>query len=181
MVCLNSFVCSFGWVAFSGSRHAFGGAYSSCSAFLPLLANYSGVVGVGCASGIDAAVRSSFSAALIFKVQPPLNRGAFAKRSQRMVNWLAAKNGLLIAFPSTACPLQVQPSSTFAGYGSGTWGSIALALGLGAAVLLVLSKGTALNAPPAVASCFKCVGVAPCGGSLYLSNVAPQGATFLDF
>jgi hypothetical protein len=68
------------------------------------------------------------------------------------------------------------PSASFRGFGSGTWGSVALALGLGVPVLLVLPAG-AFPAPAAVAVRFVFAGVAPCGGSLWLSLPAPVQLT----
>jgi hypothetical protein len=102
-------------------------------------------------------------------VLPPLTRAAFAARSARLVHWVAASSGLLVAFPVGAAPAGLRPCTSFAGFGSGTWGSVALAIGLGVPVLVVLPPCAALPAPTAVASCFSYVGVAPCGGSLWLA------------
>jgi hypothetical protein len=171
MVSLASFVGSFPCVAFSGSRVAGSLAVSSCRAFLPSVVHFSGAVGVGCACGVDSLVRSSFGAALVFRVQPPLRPAAFAARSARLVHWVAAGGGLLVAFPLGAAPASLRTSSSFAGFGSGTWGSVALALGLGVPVLLVLPAAfVALPAPPAVAVRFACVGAAPCGGLLWFAQ-----------
>lgn len=172
---LAPFVGSFPCVGFSGSRLAGSAPVACCSAFLPLLGSFSGSVGVGCASGVDAVVRSAFSSAVVFRVQPPLCRAAFAARSARLVQWVAASGGLLVAFPVGAAPARLLPSVSFAGFGSGSWGSVALALGLGAAVLVVLPAavcpvGAALPAPAAVAARFAFVGAAPCGGSLWLAR-----------
>ena len=61
----------------------------------------------------------------------------------------------------------------FGGCGSGTWGSVALAVGLGCSVLVVLPVGVSgFPAPSGLASHFSRVGVAPCGGSLWLSSPA---------
>jgi hypothetical protein len=172
MVSLASFVGAFPCVAFSGSRAAGSLAAASCSAFLPSVAHFSGAVGVGCACGTDSLVRSAFPCASVFRVQPPLRPAAFAVRSARLVHWVAAGGGLLVAFPLGAAPARLRPCSSFAGFGSGTWGSVALALGLGVPVLVVLPAG-ALPAPAAVACRFVFAGVAPCGGSLWLSLPAP--------
>lgn len=172
MVSFASFVCSFPSVAFSGSRLAGSSAAASCRAFLPLLSGFGGSVGVGCASGVDSLVRSAFPSASVFRVQPPLSRAAFAARSARLVHWVASGGGLLVAFPLGACPAAVRPSVSFAGFGSGSWGSVALALGLGCPVLVVLpaALGSAFPAPVAVASRFVFAGVAPCGGSVWLAR-----------
>jgi len=170
MVALSSFVCSFPCVAFSGSRLSGSLAADSCSAFLPSLSGFGGLVGVGCASGVDSLVRSAFPSAQVFRVQPPLSRAAFAARSARLVHWVAAASGLLVVFPLGAAPAGLAPSVSFRGFGSGSWGSVALALGLGVSVLVVLPAGVAaFPAPPAVAARFAFVGVAPCGGSLWLA------------
>lgn len=169
MVCITSFISSFSAVGFSGSR--LGGSLSvlSAQAFLPLVSGYTGSVGVGCAWGVDAAVRSAFSSAVVFRVAAPVTRASFALRSSKLVHWVAAASGLLIAFPLGAAPSQLRPCVSFAGHGSGTWGSVALALGLGVQVLVVLpsSTGGVFPAPVSVASRFTPVGIAPCGGYLW--------------
>ena len=175
MVTLSSFISSFPSLAFSGSRFSGSSAATSCSAFLPVVCNFSGSVGVGCASGVDSLVRSAFPSASVFRVQPPLSRAAFAARSARLVGWVAASSGLLVVFPVGAAPSRLSPSVSFRGYGSGSWGSAAMALGLGIPVLVVLpaevcSVGSAFPAPPPVASRFAFKGVAPCGGSLWLAT-----------
>ena len=185
MVSLSSFVCSFGSVAFSGSRHLGSSASVSCRAFLPVLASFSGSVSVGCASGVDSLVRSAFPSASVFSVSSFLvggrvARASFAKRSAALVASCASARGLLVAFPLGACPSSVRVSSTFGGGGSGSWGSVALAVGLGCSVLVVLPSGSSspvvahhFPAPSALASRFRFVGVAPCGGALWLSTPVP--------
>ena len=175
---LSSFVSSFPCVGFSGSRLGGSSAVRSASAFLPLLSSFSGSVGVGCACGVDQAVRAAFPSALVFRVQPPVSRAAFAARSARLVRWVASGSGLLVAFPLGTAPARLVPSVSFCGFGSGTWGSVALALGLGCSVLVVLPAavcpaGAAFPAPAAVAARFAFAGVAPCGGSLWLASPVP--------
>lgn len=177
MVSVSSFVCSFPSVAFSGSRVLGSSAAASCRAFLPVLGGFSGSVAVRCASGVDSLVRSAFPSASVFSVSSfPVGgrvaRASFARRSAALVQSCAASGGLLVAFPLGACPAAVRPSACFSGCGSGTWGSVALAVGLGCSVLVVVPSG-AFPAPPALASCFRFVGVAPCGGALWLSTPAP--------
>ena len=179
MVSLASFVCSFPSVAFSGSRVVGSSASVSCRAFLPVLAGFSASVGVGCASGVDSLVRSAFPSASVFSVQQfavggRVCRASFARRSSALVSWCASSGGLLVAFPLGACPSAVAPSASFSGCGSGSWGSVALAVGLGCSVLVVLPVGSLSSAfSPALAPCFQFVGVAPCGGSLWLSVPVP--------
>ena len=177
MVSLSSFVCSFPSVAFSGSRVSGSSASVSCGAFLPVLASFSGSVAVGCALGVDQCVRSAFASASVFSVSSFLVggrvcRASFARRSSALVQWCASSGGLLVAFPLGACPSAVSPSVSFGGCGSGSWGSVALAVGLGCPVLVVVPSGV-FPAPFALASRFRFVGVAPCGGSLWLSSPAP--------
>ena len=151
-----SLISGFPCIGFSGSRHSTGPVYNNSLQFLPLLSNYKGSIGVGCAKGIDGLVRNQFPFATVFKVQPPINRRAFAVRSTRLVHWLASSNSLLVAFPSTVCPSAIVPSTSFKGYGSGTWGTIALSIGMGLSVLVFIhnSLGGKLPAPNSMGSYF---------------------------
>ncbi len=179
MVSLASFVCSFPSVAFSGSRVVGSSASVSCGSFLPVLGSFSGSVAVGCASGVDSLVRSAFPSASVFSVQQfavggRVCRASFARRSSALVSWCASSGGLLVAFPLGACPSAVAPSASFSGCGSGSWGSVALAVGLGCSVLVVLPSSASVSSfSPALAPCFRFLGVAPCGGSLWLFVPAP--------
>lgn len=175
MVSLASFVCSFPSVAFSGSRVVGSSASVSCRAFLPVLGSFSGSVGVGCASGVDSLVRSAFPSASVFSVSSFLVggrvcRASFARRSSALVSFCASSGGLLVAFPLGACPVGVAVSASFRGSGSGSWGSVAFALGLGVPVLVVSPVGVGSAWFGALAPCFRCVGVAPCGGLLWLCS-----------
>ena len=176
---LASFVGSFPCVAFSGSRLGGSPASASCRAFLPVLGGFRGSVAVGCASGVDSLVRSAFPHCSVFSVSSFLvggrvSRASFARRSSALVSWCASGGGLLVAFPLGACPSGVGVSSSFRGCGSGSWGSVALGVGLGCSVLVVLpSSVVGFPAPSALASRFRCVGVAPCGGALWLSSPVP--------
>jgi len=177
MVSLSSFVCSFPCVAFSGSRVVGSSASVSCRSFLPVLGGFSASVGVGCASGVDSLVRSAFPSASVFRVGSfavggRVSRASFALRSSALVSWCASSGGLLVAFPLGACPVGVAVSASFRGCGSGSWGSVALAVGLGCSVLVVVPAG-AFPAPSVLACRFRFVGSAPCGGSLWLSVPAP--------
>lgn len=178
MVSLSSFVCSFPSVAFSGSRVLGSSASVSCRAFLPVLGGFSGSVAVGCASGVDSLVRSAFPSASVFRVGSfavggRVSRSSFALRSSALVQSCASSGGLLVAFPLGACPVGVSVSSSFRGCGSGSWGSVALALGLGCSVLVVAPVGVGSAWFGALASCFRCVGSAPCGGSVWLASSVP--------
>ena len=178
MVSLSSFVCSFPSVAFSGSRVLGSSASLSCRAFLPVLAGFSGSVAVGCASGVDSLVRFAFPSASVFRVGSfavggRVCRSSFALRSSALVHSCASSGGLLVAFPLGACPSGVAVSSSFRGCGSGSWGSVALALGLGVPVLVVSPVGVGSAWIGSLASSFRCVGVAPCGGSVWCSVPVP--------
>jgi hypothetical protein len=182
MVSLVSLVGAFPCVAFSGSRHLGSSAAASCRAFLPSVSGFSGSVGVGCASGVDSLVRSAFPCCSVFRVGSfavggRVSRASFALRSSALVSWCAAASGLLVAFPLGACPSGVAVSSSFRGCGSGSWGSVALALGLGCSVLVVSPAGVGAAWFGSLSSRFSCVGAAPCGGSLWLSCCAPLPAS----
>lgn len=65
-------------------------------------------------------------------------RVRLARRSEALVRAVAASPGRrgLVAFVSSPCPLDVAPSARFAGRGSGSWGAVALAVGLGLPVVV---------------------------------------------
>jgi hypothetical protein len=96
-------------------------------------------VSVGCAGGLDALVRGYFPAKQlhIFEVVKPANRWEFARRSMACILSIpAGAEGLVIALAGRLCPVGVKPSRQFQGQGSGTWGSVAYALGHGRRVLV---------------------------------------------
>lgn len=175
MASIIAFANSFTHLAVSGSRVSGSKAVASAAAILHYISSYSGQVAVGCASGVDAAVRYMFPHATVFSVQSykvngSITRASFAWRSTHMVQWLAANHGLLIAFPSSLAPGKIQVGTTFSGHGSGTWGTIALAIGLGCSVMVVLpaSSYKLFWASPSIASYFRFIGQAPCGGYIWL-------------
>ena len=143
-------------VAFCGSRRGFVGrgelAFLSVVALLPP----GGRVLVGCARGVDEAVRVAFPGCLVFRVQSfvrsgfGLSRACFARRSAALVGSCVAAGGVLVAFPAEACPAGLVPGfscgACFGGFGSGSWSSVALAVGSGGRVLLWLPAGAV---PPA--------------------------------
>jgi hypothetical protein len=168
-------------VGFSGSRSPSGAAAAALSALLPLVP--SGVrVSVGCARGVDGAVSSFFagsSSLLVFSVASGRfgsGRSAFARRSSRCVLSVAAgSRGLLVALPSApVCPAGVRPSRSFFGAGSGSWGSVAFALGRGRRVLLWLPAG---SRPPAWSGVsWSSVGALGSSGSWWLGVSVPVPA-----
>lgn len=97
---------------------------------------------VGCAAGVDAVVRSSFPGASVVSVssgQFGSGRSAFARRSAAVVSAVASAAGLWVSFPSGACPAGVVPCRSWrSAGGSGSWGSLALAAGLGLPCLVFL-------------------------------------------
>lgn len=119
-------------VGFSGSRSVAPGVLSlvagAVTAGVPVL--------VGCAAGVDAAVRGFFPAARVFSAASfGSGRGSFAARSVAVVRAVSAAGGLWACFPCSSCPSGLVPSPVssraFAGYGSGSWASLAFAVGLG--------------------------------------------------
>ena len=140
-------------VGFCGSR-------SLPSAFSPLVS--SGVsavsvagrgVAVGCASGADAFVRRACSSAIVFSASSfGFGRAAFARRSSAFVSAVASSGAGcgLVAFVSSPCPAALLPSSRasrcFAGFGSGSWASVAFAVGLGVPIVVFPCVGSGVSA-----------------------------------
>jgi hypothetical protein len=129
-----------GVVGFCGSRRGLSAAGQvALFGALAAAASCSRVL-VGDGRGVDALVRGACSRCEVFAVEPPLSRGAFAARSVRFVRELAESGGFLVAFPGGPCPPALVPSplsrECFCGLGSGSWASVALALGLACPVLV---------------------------------------------
>ena len=129
--------------SFSGSRYGSRAASIFIPAFAAMFSTAS--VRVGCASGVDALVRDAFPSAGVFRAGP--RRWELAARSARLVRASGSAGGLLIAFPSSyIVPSGCIVGRSFRGGGSGTWGSVALALGLGYPVIVWCPSLTA--SPP---------------------------------
>ena len=127
-------------VGFSGSRAPSPASLSAVGVALSRVSASAAVL-VGCAAGVDRAVRQSCPRAAVFSAsQFGSGRGSFAARSVAFVRSLASAGGCLVSFPSGACPAAVLPSARpaacFCGAGSGSWASAAFAAGLGVPVLL---------------------------------------------
>ena len=127
-------------IGFSGSRFPSEESKKALKELLDLVPV--GVrISVGCAKGVDAIARNYFqnsNSLLVFSVASGRfgnGRAAFARRSSRCA-LSVAKNGLLVAVPSSAAPVGVKVGKSFNGKGSGTWGTIAFALGHGRKVLI---------------------------------------------
>lgn len=133
-------------VGFSGSRSPSSESVSAVRAAVGAVAPSSSVF-VGCARGVDAAVRSLVPSARVFSVADVgfSGRGAFAARSVACVDAVAAAGGVWVSFPASPCPVGLVPSSRssrcFSGGGSGTWASLAYAVGLGVPCCVFLPSG----------------------------------------
>ena len=132
------------FVGFSGSRSVVPEFLSQVVEFV--VAEPGSRVFVGCARGVDAAVRSGVPSERlsVFRVRVR-SRSGFAERSVRFVRELARVGGVLVSFPGRACPSVVSPSSDpsacFCGSGSGSWASLAFARGLGVRCVVWLPVG----------------------------------------
>jgi len=137
-------------VGFSGSRSAVlpVGLWSAVASAVPSVS----VVAVGCARGLDASVRSSFPSALVFLASAfGRGRGSFAARSVSLVRFVSASaSPLWVSFPASVCPVGLCPSSVpsrcFSGLGSGSWASLAFAVGLGCPCLVWLPASVVVPA-----------------------------------
>jgi hypothetical protein len=138
-------VAGFSCVGFSGSRRPCPASLAACGWLAGVVAP-GAVVVTGCAPGIDYAARLHFPAAKVFRASSfGSGRGAFAARSVACVRAVAAAGGLWAAFPATPCPAALVPSAKsskcFCGTGSGTWASLAFAVGLSLPCLVFLPPG----------------------------------------
>ncbi|MEG4420818.1 hypothetical protein QUA70_19825 [Microcoleus sp. LAD1_D5] len=128
---------SFPAFGFSGSRSSVPSVCAGVAARVPLGAR----VFVGCAAGVDAFFRGAFPGAVVCSVSF-VGRGAFAARSSACVRAVQSAGGLWVSFPSGPCPAGVVPSRRWrSSAGSGSWGSLALAVGLGVPVLVFAPFG----------------------------------------
>jgi hypothetical protein len=114
-------------------------------------------VAVGCASGADRfallAARGLGAPVSLFSASSfGVGRGSFARRSAALVSAVAASGSGcgLVAFVSSACPACLFPSALasrcFGGFGSGSWSSVALAIGLGVPVVVFPCAGSGVSA-----------------------------------
>jgi hypothetical protein len=132
---------------------------------------WSGQLLVGCAGGVDAIGRAGFPAGRLRVFQSAGHRPwQFAQRSASLVSALAAGGGCLVSFPSGPCPVGLVPCVSWrSAGGSGSWGTVCMALGLGVPVLLFAPAG--LEAPAAVAGRF-----VPVAGAVgWWFSAAPAG------
>ena len=136
-------------VGVSGSRSAGPGCVRAVSWAVGQVASGASVV-TGCMSGIDRVARSLVPGAVVLRASRfGRGRGRFARRSIAVVRRVAAAGptALWVSAPGRACPRGLAPSASssacFAGFGSGSWASLALALGLGVRALVWLPSGVA--------------------------------------
>jgi hypothetical protein len=131
-------------VAFSGSRH--GCPQGLLDAIAKKIQPDVKIL-VGCAYGVDAQVRAVYPDATVYEAadfDAPTWPAKLAKRSAAMVTDVHAAGGCLIAIPMAPCPPKVEPCTAWkSSQGSGTWGTIALAAGLGVPTVFHLPLGLA--------------------------------------
>lgn len=156
-------------VGVSGARAPSPASLSVCRWALGQLAPSTAVV-TGCASGVDACARAVCPSARI--VHASAFGGVPAARSVAVVRAVAVAAGpggaLWLAFPAGPCPSgrvrgralvpSRSASACFAGYGSGTWASLALAVGLGVPCLVFLPAGVPAPAGWGLAPVAGCAG-----------------------
>lgn len=138
-----------GAVGFSGSRSV----APSCVGVVCSAVSPRALVGVGCASGVDAVVRASVCGCSVFSAasfSASSWAGRLVLRSAAVVRFVAsaslrAGGAVFVVFPSAVCPAGLVPSSVvsacFAGFGSGSWASAAFAAGLGVPLLVFAPLG----------------------------------------
>lgn len=149
MVCLPSHLVrclsSASVVGFSGHRYLVPPVPVLASVFGTV--PQSSTVVVGCAGGVDRVVRASFPFASVFHVSSfGVGRGAFARRSIAVVSACTyASAGVWVSFPAVGCPVGLLPSISssdcFCGLGSGSWASLAFAVGSGVPCFVWLPAG----------------------------------------
>lgn len=105
------------------------------------------VVACGCVSGVCALARSAFPWASVFPASSfGSGRSSFARRSIALVSFVASSpSSVWVSFPGVSCPVGLVPSSSssrcFAGFGSGSWASLAFACGSGVPCFVWLAPG----------------------------------------
>jgi hypothetical protein len=130
-------------VGFSGSRAP---VVASVAAARAAVAVATRPILVGDQRGIDTVVRSARAGAQVFHAASAAP-GHLAARSIACVQACVALGGVWAAFPAGACPAGLRPSpnaaACFSGRGSGSWASLAFAVGLGLPSVVFLPAGVA--------------------------------------
>ena len=173
---LSAIFSRFSAFGFSGSRS--GVPASVLSSVVGLLPSSSQVF-IGCARGVDAFFRAAFPSAEVFRASSfGHGRGSFAARSVAVVRAVSERGGLWVSFPASPCPVGLLPSASsskaFCGTKSGTWASLAFALGCGVPCLVFapagVPRGWGLSVVPDCPGWFGCavaLGSAPVQLSLF--------------
>ena len=134
-------VSGFSSFGFSGSRSPSPASVAALRSVASLVPSGSSV-SVGCAVGVDWLAGSLFPSASVLSVASGSfgsGRSAFARRSAAVVAAVAASGGLWVSLPSGVCPSGLVPCRSWrSASGSGSWGSLALASGLGVPCLVFL-------------------------------------------
>ena len=174
LVMSNLSFSHFSTIGFSGSRHLSGPAFAACRGLAASAVAAGCTVFTGCASGADRAAHlGAGSAAIVFSAYGPAAHQLVA-RSVSFVRALAAAPApLLVSFPLVPCPAGLLPSSSpsrcFSGFGSGSWATLALAVGLGLPVRVFLPAAVV---PPAAWGGWSLLSSGPFSGSWALSQPA---------
>lgn len=99
---------------------------------------------VGCASGADLVFRKAFPNAEVFNANRAEGKKAFALRSIEVIDAAITEQALIVSFPGRACPDGLAPSPNsskcFCGKGSGSWATLAYAIGKGMDCLVYLDE-----------------------------------------
>lgn len=123
-------------IGFSGSRALRGPQWVQARSLAARAARVSAVL-VGCARGADAAARAGAPDAIVFRAASSAPRDLVA-RSIQMVSVLSGSpSPLLVALPGRPCPAGVRVAARWQSCGSGSWSTIALALGRGCPVYVI--------------------------------------------
>lgn len=105
-------------------------------------------VSCGCVGGVCALARSSFPSVRVFSARSfGVGPSSFVRRSVALVGAVAVSpRPLWLSFPGVPCPPGLvphfSPSRCFCGLGSGSWASLALAVGSGVPCLAYLGVGS---------------------------------------
>ena len=133
----------FSTFGFSGSRSLSGSQFLLCSQLAAQVSAAGGMVATGCAHGADAAARQGSGSQAVIFTSSSSKPYALVNRSVQFIQFLAGSpHPVLVSFPNCLCPAGLLPSpfksKCFAGFGSGSWASLALASGLGVPLLVYL-------------------------------------------
>jgi hypothetical protein len=175
---VSSILTSAAVVGFSGSRAPTLASLSAVQLVAAglLAARLAPAIVVGDAVGIDRHAAGLLPQARVFHASayrsPHSARSAYAMRSIACVR--ACAGGAWCAFPARACPIGLHPSSSsatcFNGSGSGTWASLAFAIGSGCTPVVFLPAGIV---PPAA------FGLVSAGQDWYVATQSVGQRSFL--